>query len=77
MPPRRVIGIDAGGTKLLGGVLDEELFVHHRTHRGWRGGDRFKSMKNSSNIWWRGHSSSAVLKRLFQPSTFLVIAPMS
>jgi phosphoglycerate dehydrogenase-like enzyme len=23
MPPRRVIGIDAGGTKLLGGVVDE------------------------------------------------------
>ena len=33
MPPRRVIGIDAGGTKLLGGVVDETLAVHHRVHR--------------------------------------------
>jgi glucokinase len=33
MPPRRVIGIDAGGTKLLGGVVDEALAVHHRVHR--------------------------------------------
>jgi glucokinase len=33
MPPRRVIGIDAGGTKLLGGVVDETLDVHHRVHR--------------------------------------------
>jgi glucokinase len=33
MPPRRVIGIDAGGTKLLGGVVDEALDVHHRVHR--------------------------------------------
>jgi len=37
MPPRRTIGIDAGGTKLLGGVLDEDLVVHHRVHRIWRG----------------------------------------
>jgi glucokinase len=40
MPPRRVIGIDAGGTKLLGGVIDEELVVHHRVQRTWRGADR-------------------------------------
>jgi glucokinase len=33
MPQRRVIGIDAGGTKLLGGVVDEGLAVHHRVHR--------------------------------------------
>ena len=44
MPPRRVIGIDAGGTKLLGGVVDEELVVHHRTHRGWRGADRGETL---------------------------------
>ena len=37
MPPRRVIGIDAGGTKLLGGVVDQALVVHHRVHRRWRG----------------------------------------
>jgi glucokinase len=40
MPPRRVIGIDAGGTKLLGGVVDEQLVVHHRVRRTWRGADR-------------------------------------
>ena len=35
-----MIGIDAGGTKLLGGVVDEGLVVHHRVHRTWRGADR-------------------------------------
>jgi glucokinase len=40
MSTRRVIGIDAGGTKLLGGVVDEALVVHHRVHRKWRGRDR-------------------------------------
>jgi len=40
MTARRVIGIDAGGTKLLGGVVDEQLTVHHRIYRQWRGVDR-------------------------------------
>jgi glucokinase len=44
MPPRRVIGIDAGGTKLLGGVVDEDLVVHHRVHRTWRGNDRAETL---------------------------------
>ena len=44
MPPRRVIGIDAGGTKLLGGVVDEGLVVHHRVHPIWRGGDRAETL---------------------------------
>src|SRR5436190_3269769 len=44
MPPRRVIGIDAGGTKLLGAVVGEGLVVHHRTHRGWRGADRRETL---------------------------------
>jgi glucokinase len=44
MPPRRVIGIDAGGTKLLGGVLDEELVVHHRVQRTWRGAGRQETL---------------------------------
>src|SRR4051812_42704947 len=44
MPPRRVIGIDAGGTKLLGGVVDDSFVVHHRTHRGWRGEDRQETL---------------------------------
>jgi glucokinase len=37
MASRRVIGLDAGGTKLLGGVVDEDGVVHHRVHRLWRG----------------------------------------
>lgn len=45
MPPRRVIGIDAGGTKLLGGVVDEALVVHHRVHRSWRGADRKETLE--------------------------------
>jgi glucokinase len=44
MPPRRVIGIDAGGTKLLGGVVDQGLVVHHRVHRAWRGSDRAETL---------------------------------
>jgi glucokinase len=44
MPPRRVIGIDAGGTKLLGGVVDEGLVVHHRVRRTWRGADRSETL---------------------------------
>ena len=30
---RKVIGIDLGGTKLLAGVVDEQLEVHDRVHR--------------------------------------------
>jgi len=44
MPPRRVIGIDAGGTNLRGGVVDQELVVHHRVHRQWRGADRQEAL---------------------------------
>jgi glucokinase len=40
MPAARVIGIDAGGTKLLGGVVDGSLAVRERVHRFWRGGER-------------------------------------
>jgi glucokinase len=45
MSPRRVIGIDAGGTKLLGGVVDEDLVVHHRVHRLWRGAGRQETLE--------------------------------
>ena len=44
MPLRRVIGIDAGGTNLRGGVVDEQLAVHHRVHRQWRGADRQETL---------------------------------
>jgi glucokinase len=40
MPPRRVIGFDAGGTKLLGGVVDDGLVVHHRVRRALAGVDQ-------------------------------------
>jgi glucokinase len=30
---RKVIGMDLGGTKLLGGVVDQQLEVHDRVHR--------------------------------------------
>lgn len=32
---RRVIALDAGGTKLLWGVVDEDLEVHHRVTARW------------------------------------------
>src|SRR5439155_11979501 len=35
-----VIGVDAGGTKLLAGVIHEDLTVCHRVRRLWGGGDR-------------------------------------
>jgi glucokinase len=44
MSPRRVIGIDAGGTKLLGGVVDDDFVVHHRVHRLWRGAGRQETL---------------------------------
>jgi glucokinase len=33
MAPRRVIGVDMGGTKLLAGAVDTDLAVHHRVQR--------------------------------------------
>jgi glucokinase len=43
MTPGPVIGVDAGGTKLLAGVIlesDEDLTIGHRVRRLWGGGDR-------------------------------------
>jgi glucokinase len=45
MSPRPVIGIDAGGTKLLGGVVDEGPIVRHRVRRTWRGADRRETLE--------------------------------
>jgi glucokinase len=39
MPAGCVIGVDLGGTKLLAGVVDPDLNVHHRAHRWARGSD--------------------------------------
>ncbi len=33
MPERTVIGVDIGGTKIIAGVIDERLEVHHRAQR--------------------------------------------
>lgn len=40
MPPECVIGVDLGGTKLLAGVVDPDLNVHHRVHRPVHGLDQ-------------------------------------
>ncbi len=40
MSPEPVIGVDAGGTKLLAGALAGDARVHHRVFRLWGGGDR-------------------------------------
>jgi glucokinase len=40
MSPEPVIGVDAGGTKLLAGALAGDFEVHHRVYRLWGGGDR-------------------------------------
>ena len=39
MPAGSVIGVDLGGTKLLAGVVDPGLHVHHRAHRRALGRD--------------------------------------
>ena len=39
MASGRVIGVDLGGTKLLAGMVDASLNVHHRAHRLARGSD--------------------------------------
>ncbi len=39
MPAGSVIGVDLGGTKLLAGVVDQGLNVHHRARRLARGAD--------------------------------------
>jgi glucokinase len=43
MSPGPVVGVDAGGTKLLAGVLQNnnaDLTIDHRVRRLWSGGDR-------------------------------------
>ena len=39
MPSRLVLGIDIGGTKLAGGVVDDRLQIHNRLHRSMLGQD--------------------------------------
>jgi glucokinase len=40
MPAECVIGVDLGGTKVLGGTVDPQLTVHHRAHRLSAGPDQ-------------------------------------
>ena len=40
MPGRRTIGVDMGGSKLLAGVVDTGLSVHHRVQRSLNGLDQ-------------------------------------
>jgi glucokinase len=40
MSPSAVIGLDAGGTKLLAGALAGDEGLQHRVYRRWGGGDR-------------------------------------
>jgi glucokinase len=40
MSPGAVIGLDAGGTKLLAGALAGDAEVEHRVYRRWGGGDQ-------------------------------------
>jgi glucokinase len=40
MPGRRTIGVDMGGSKLLAGVVDTGLSVHHRVQRSLSGLDQ-------------------------------------
>lgn len=50
MSGRRVIGVDAGGTKLLVGAIDEDLDVRHRVHRLWAGGGRDEVMETMAEV---------------------------
>jgi glucokinase len=40
MSPSAVIGLDAGGTKLLAGALTGDTELQHRVYRRWGGGDQ-------------------------------------
>jgi glucokinase len=40
MSPGAVIGLDAGGTKLLAGALAGDAEIRHRVYRRWGGGDQ-------------------------------------
>src|SRR5947209_7914933 len=40
MPGRRIIGVDVGGSKLLAGAVDTDLFVHRRVQRSVSGLDQ-------------------------------------
>ena len=50
MSGRRVIGVDAGGTKLLAGVVDEGMSVHHRVRRLWAGGGRDEVLETMAAV---------------------------
>ena len=50
MSGRRVIGVDAGGTKLLAAVVEETLDVEYRVRRLWQGGRRDEVMATMAAV---------------------------
>jgi glucokinase len=50
MSGTRVIGIDAGGTKLLAGVVEEGLVVRHRVHRLWGAGEGGEKLTDRGRV---------------------------
>ena len=58
MAPQRVIGIDAGGTKLLGGVVDADLVVHHRVHRRILGLDQAELVETIVDAVEEAHAAA-------------------
>jgi glucokinase len=60
MSPGPVIGVDAGGTKLLGGVILDDLTVGHRVRRLWGGGDRAEVLETMVEAVLSAGEASAV-----------------
>jgi glucokinase len=70
MSGRQVIGVDAGGTKLLCGVVDEAFEVQHRTLRTWRDEDRDGVLEAIAGVVGeaRGAASEAVAVGIGSPA---------
>jgi glucokinase len=60
MSPGPVIGADAGGTKLLAGVISQDLTVGHRVRRLWGGGDRAEVLETMVEAVQAAGSGTAV-----------------
>jgi glucokinase len=60
MSPGPVIGADAGGTKLLAGVISQDLTVGHRVRRLWGGGDRAEVLETMVEAVRAAGSGTAV-----------------
>src|SRR3954467_4531851 len=60
MSPGPVIGADAGGTKLLAGVISQDLTIGHRVRRLWGGGDRAEVLETMVEAVRAAGSGTAV-----------------